>query len=340
MQRFMVFTFISLMFLLPAISFADMHPPSPCERCRHCIDCKTGAVDLEGKCSICSSCRDLEGMIQRECTFRKCEDYCAEVCYDCESETFKTEPGCEDCNSLCNAQWKHLGDFTCHHDSSIKCKQCVEKCGDCKTNKYKDTPECKDCRTSICKHPNIKRLCKLSECEHLCTNNCFDCKTNTFKDVPECKECLSSCTIDYNFSYNLARFCDVGINIDWCAYHCFDCHTNSRTSSSLYCTACNYTIEELKNKCNKIDETPQVENPQPQVNAEQPQANTEQPQANTEQPQANTEQPKEETDYSMRKPKFLCSATPYIPSSTPIAWLIMLLISLGLLFIHLRRLEK
>ena len=78
---------------------------------------------------------------------------------------------------------------------------------------------------------------------------------------------------------------------------------------------------------------------QPQPNAEQPQPNIEKPQTNIEQPQAGAEQPKEETDYSMRKPRFSCSATHHLPSSTPIAWLIMLLVSLGLL-IHQRRLDK
>ena len=141
--------------------------------------------------------------------------------------------------------------------------------------------------------------------------------------------------------------------IDWCVNHCFDCQTNSKKAKDGDCFKCHYTNDELKSECTKIDEIHQANNPQsqanveqpqanaeqPQANAEQPQTNTEQPQTNTEQPQANAVQPKEETDSTVRKPAGRCSVTPYLPSSTSIAWLIMILISLGLL-IHLRRLEK
>ena len=91
-------------------------------------------------------------------------------------------------------------------------------------------------------------------------------------------------------------------------------------------------------------EQPQANADQPKPNADQPKPNADQPKPNAEQPQANADQPKpkepkEEGDYSMRNPKVLCSADPFTPASAPISWLIMLLISLGLL-IHLHRQEK
>ncbi len=329
MKKLIFCTFILLMFLLPATSFADMHPPSPCRICSSCVDCSTGTVNLEGRCSICSSCGDF---ITSECNFRKCYYYCAELCSDCETNKYSTEPGCEECHTLCKNREEYDVTFTCSgSDISRKCKKCVDNCADCKTNKYKKTPECEECSTSLCRYPNIEMLCQFTNCESLCADNCFDCKTRKFKDVPECKDCIKSCD-EYVISHRLETICDVGTNIDWCAYHCFDCKTNSRTSSSLYCATCNYTIEELKNQCAKADETRRADNSQPQANAEQPQANAEQPQANAEQPQA-------EEAYNMRKPRVLCSAVPNIPPSIPIACLLMLLISLGLL-IHLRRMEK
>ena len=64
MKKLIFCTFILLMFLLPAISFADMVVPKkgrplPCETCaeRGCMDCNPPRIkSTKGECSICTKC--------------------------------------------------------------------------------------------------------------------------------------------------------------------------------------------------------------------------------------------------------------------------------------------
>ena len=99
---------------------------------------------------------------------------------------------------------------------------------------------------------------------------------------------------------------------------CIYCHLDSDNLDSDDIYRAKLECQRRLEAENAADETRRADNSQPQANAEQPQA---------------------EEAYNMRKPRVLCSAVPNIPPSIPIACLLMLLISLGLL-IHLRRMEK
>ena len=339
MKKLIFCILIFFIAMLPAVAFANPLPSiprTPCQECSSCFlpHCNKPLEELEKDCiNRCAVCKDSPKYdeIKQEfiswCNKQKCASYCLEVCSDCENNEFKTVYGCEDCNHLCQ-----VGDLE-SYCKDTKCLSCSRKCLDSKTLEFKIVPECDECRQQCdgANKPNYYDL----RCEQLCVNNCFNCHTHYFKATPECAVCRMYCDNPYPYieSYygngKFVEFCKTGKNIDWCANRCFDCHTNSYAFTSIYCTVCDYTIDELKSKCPQIDPTTNTDN-QPQANAEQPQANAEQAQANAEQSDANTER-------SMRKTKSSCSAAPYMPLSSPIAWLMILLASLVLLCIGIKQ---
>ena len=329
MKKLIFFIFVAIMTLLPSLSFADMITPE--SRCKFickefCLDCAsntfisdTGDKRLNELCNECDSC--LSPDESKNFCIEISREWCVKYCYNCKSHTFKPDAVCEKCHDI-KYHEMFLGDFCKDHTCDTLCD---DRCIDCETQSFKDGPECKDCR-SYCDTHTVKKICQEVSCREVCTD-CFDCKTNDFKKIPECKKCRFDWASKYN-NEDFKVFCMWQKSIDWCSKNCFDCKTNAKTPMNSFCPACDYTIEELQNACNKIEETTQKD-----LRADN------KIQVNAEPPQGTVKQPEDSTEHSIHKPKFSCSASPYAPTFNPIALLLVLLLSLGL-FIHIRRSDK